>query len=200
MGYFWQWVIVMINVSQLGCVAAAGSDVNPLAANVGVYTFNISLYQNKITDIWGYDRRLGDDPITNINDPRYGEYDNWYLTQTETFGEVDNEYVLIRGTQYRITSFEHSGISSVTLQLHDPDGDLLAGDILAIEHNGTTFTTFGHENFSGGWDIDFNEDGIADSNTAVDNYNTVYSFGSSGQYWGNQTIDGTNLVIIRTAI
>jgi len=190
----------MINVSQLGMVAAAGSDVNPLVANVGVYTFNISLYQNKIADVWGYDRRLGDDPITNVTDPRYGQYDNWYLTQTETFGEVDNEYVLIRGTQYRITSFEHSSISGIKLSLHDPNSDLLESDIVSITHNAATSTVFAFANNQSGWDIDFDEDGVADSNTAADNYNSVWTFGNSGQYWANPTIDGTNLVIIRTAI
>ena len=200
MGYFWQWVIVMINVSQLGMVAAAGSDVTPLTENLGVYTFNISLYQNKVSDVWGYDRRLGDDPITNVNDPRYGAYNNWYLTQTETFGEVDNEYILIRGTQYRISSFEHSSLSGIKLQLHDPNGDLLESDIVSITHNAATSTVFAFSQNQSGWDMDFDEDGVADSNTAEGNYNSVWTFGSSPQYWGNVAIDGTNIVIIRTAI
>lgn len=200
MGYFWQWDIVMINVSQLGTVAAAGSSGGAPVNNVGVFTFNISLYQNKIADIWGYDRRLGDDPITNPLDSRYGQYNNWYQTQTETFGEVDNEYVLIRGTQYRITSFEHSAIAAVKLQLHDPNGDLLPTDIVSIEHGGTTTTSFTHSNFQGGWNIDFDENGVNDFSGAAGNYNTVYGWGGSTQWWNNATIDGENLVIIRTAI
>ena len=190
----------MINVSQLGMVAAAGDDVTPLTENVGVYTFNISLYQNKISDVWGYDRRLGDDPITNVNDPRYGAYNNWYLTQTETFGEVDNEYILIRGTQYRISSFEHSSLSGIKLQLHDPNGDLLESDIVSITHNAATSTVFAFANNQGGWSIDFDEDGVADSTTAAGNYNAVYGFGTSAQYWNNPTIGGQNVVTIRTAI
>ena len=201
----------MLSVSKLGVIGAASSS-DAAVENISNITFSIGLYQNKITDVWGYDRRLGDDPITNPSDPRYGTYNNHYQTQTETFGTADNDLLTIRGNNYRLLSLEWSTTGGLNMAIHDPYGDIVASDIISVTMPsgtytepavpGTVFNVWVPENVSF-VPIDVNQDGVGDY-TGFGNPNLNYtqlrlSTGPGTTAWNSLVIGATKVVTFRTA-
>lgn len=198
----------MLSVSKLGIIGASAGSETP-TGNVANLSFQIGLYQSKITDLWGYDRRMGDDPITNPSDPRYGTYNNHYLTQTMTFGSVDNDMITIRGNQYRLLSLEWNATGGTIIIFHDPDGEILTSDIISVTMPGGTFET---ADFPGVAEnvayvpIDVNEDGLADHSAALGNEDERFytqlriSTGPASSAWNDLVIGETNIVTIRTAL